>query len=164
MLGSNNAQSEVRMQLLDVGASNRANRRSQSRRRRVGFAKSWTALLIACATGIWLCFTIAFAWALSSKSGALGSFGNPTDSIRILSIFSEGVSVLLPALVASTSLMAMWATASSKKGTTVATWLSMSPATGPTSLPSLFMWPHLSRARDWHRPWIIVRFGASAKI
>ena len=137
-----------------VGA---ANPKPRSRRLMDRLAQS--TLFIAVATGIWLCFTIAFAWALSSESGALGSFSSPTDSIRILSILSEGVSIWLPALVASTSSIAMWAAASCEKGITVSTWLSMSPATTTTSLARLFLWSHVSGARDWHHPWIIVRSG-----
>jgi hypothetical protein len=160
MIEHKNERPQVTEQLLNVGVSNTANPRSGSRGLRNLFAQSKLPLLIAVATGIWLGFTIAFAWALSSKWSALGSFSNPTDSIRILSIFSEGVNISLPALIASTSSIAMWAMASGDKGITVSTWLSMSPATRTTSLPALFLWHYISGARDWHRPWIIVRLRA----
>jgi len=122
-------------------------------------AQSKLSLFIALVTGIWLCFTIAFAWALSSQSGALGSFSDPTSSIRILSILSEGVGLSLPALVACTSSIVMWAAANSEKGISVSTWLSISPATTMTGLATLFLWRHVWNARDWHHLWIIARWG-----
>jgi hypothetical protein len=128
--------------------------------------RSKFSLFVAVATGIWLYFTISFAWALSSESQALGSSTNPTNAIRILSIFSEGVTLLLPLLVAATSSIASWASASSKKGVSLSTWLSMSPATSLTGLMKLFWWHKVPDAdtRDWHHQWIIARLGHRKKI
>lgn len=123
--------------------------------KRLGQSK--LSLFVVVATGIWLGFTIAFAWALSSESGALGSSSNPTDSIRILSILSEGVSIFFPALIACTCSLTMWAAASSEKGITLSTWLAMSPASTTIGLARLFFWRPVFGARDWHHAWILVR-------
>jgi len=117
------------------------------------------SLFIALIAALLLVATTVFAHALSSKSTALDWAADPTNAFRILRVLSECLSILLTILIASTTAIVMWSTASSERGITFATWLSMSPATGIIGLLKLFNWRRISdrEARDWHRPWILAR-------
>lgn len=118
--------------------------------------------LFALLSGVWTAFTIAYACAITSTTGTLGSLVpsvvDATLATRVLRFLSEGVTILLTSLLASSSSIAKWAAASSDRGITFSTWLSMSASTGWSALWTLFRWKSLYQtSRDFHRSWIISR-------
>jgi len=123
-------------------------------------ALSW---LFAGITGLWLLFTFLYGWATSSPTGTLGSLissvQSPTVVIRTLRVLTEGVSILLTALVAASTGLAPWITGSTDRGVTVSTWLAMSASTHVVGLLQLLWWPCFSKSRSWdlHIPWVLVR-------
>ena len=98
--------------------------------------------LLALVTGIWLVFTLAYAGQVSSRSGTGIASSIPSSTVvtRTLRILSEGVSVLLTGLIASTAAVVMWTAASTSGGTDILTLLGMSPTTGPWGLLQLLLW------------------------
>jgi hypothetical protein len=131
---------------------------AKPRKLRSSFSQSKFTWLLAIATAIWLGFTLVYAFATSSVSHPLAFATDATSATRNLRILSEGVTVLLNALIAASANIVMWAAVSSDRGITLLTWLAMSTNTAPRGLLSLFGWKTNDKdARDLHRPWIIVR-------
>ena len=116
--------------------------------------------LIALVAGIWLLFTILYAWDVSSVNGIktlFPSVQNPAQATLDLRILSEGVTLILNILLAYSTGVAMWAAASTKRGITFSTWLAMSPATDYWGLFHLLRWKRNKAGRDLHLQWIFVR-------
>jgi hypothetical protein len=127
---------------------------------------AWGLAFIA---AIFLAITIAYSLLVSSTTDPLGLFrptvSNATILTRVLSILSEGVTLLLAALFPASASIVMWAAGSNRRGITVATWLAMSPSTGLMGFWKLLRWKRKRNSLDLHRSWIFIRFydpGASA--
>src|SRR5271156_4543312 len=118
------------------------------------FSRTKWFWIIAFSTTVCLSLTIAYAFIVSFER----TIASPTAVTRNLRILSEGVTILVFALLATTNSIVMWAAVSSKKGVSFSTWLSMSSTIGIVGLFKLFFWPHIREARDWHRYWVIIRY------
>jgi hypothetical protein len=103
----------------------------------------WTWLLVL-VTGISLFSTAVYAASLASSTGTLGklitSVASPTTAVRILRILSEATSLLFVALINVTLDEFIWTAASSEKGITMSTLLSVSSSTSVFGLLELFTW------------------------
>jgi hypothetical protein len=120
------------------------------------------AWLLASLVFIWLTFTLTFAWRVSSTTSSLGWFApsaaSSTELTKVLRILSEGISLFLAGLIATSTRIIKWAAASTRRGITFSTWLGMSTATGHLGLWKLFWWKRNNQvALDLHHLWIIVR-------
>jgi hypothetical protein len=127
------------------------------------FQQNGLAWLMALTSAVWLVFTIAYAYGISSTSGILGalipSVISASHALLVLRILSEGVTILFTALVASSASIIMWAAANTERGITISTWLSMSQNTGGFGLLKLLYWKSLANLRqDFHVPWIAARY------
>lgn len=141
-----------------LGNENIAPTSAKPRKLKSPFLESKFAWLLAVATAIWLGFTLVYAYATSSISHPLVFATDATRATRNLRILSEGVTLLLTALICASASIVIWAAVSSDRGITLSTWLAMSTNTGPWGLLLLLGWKKNDKdARDWHLPWIIVR-------
>jgi hypothetical protein len=119
--------------------------------------------LLSATTGIWLAFTIAYSFAVCSTNGTLAgllpSMTNPTMTVRVLRILSEGVALLLAALISCTLDAALWAAACLKGGISLSTILGLSRGTGISGLLELlFAWKTTGFGRDLHRFVAAIRY------
>jgi hypothetical protein len=118
-------------------------------------AMTW---VLAFGTGIWLISTLVYGWALAiTTQNLFQSVTSPPEATRVLRILAEVATVAFNALLAYSAGVVMWATASTKRGVTVSTWLAMSPATDYWGLFRLFFWNQNGKAIDIHRLWIVAR-------
>lgn len=114
------------------------------------------AWALSAITGIWLGFTFLYAFAVRSTNIKLARFvasmNNPTMTVRVLRVLSEGVALLLTALISCTLDTMLWTAASMKKGVSLSTILGLSRATGVSGLLELlFVWRKTRSGRDHHR-------------
>lgn len=126
------------------------------------FTQNRRQWLLALLVLIWLAFTLGFALTVSSTTSRVGwfarSIASSTELTKVLRILSEGVSLFLTALMASSANVVMWAAASTRRGITFSTWLGMSSTTGHLGLWKLLWWKRNNGvALDLHHHWIIVR-------
>jgi hypothetical protein len=120
---------------------------------------SWGLALI---TGVCVAVTIVYSCAITSKTGTFGSLVpsvvDATVATRALRILSEGVTILLTALVGTSASIVVWAAANRKRGIMLSTWLGMSASTSWMGLWNLFWWEsRRRRSMDYHRFWIVMR-------
>lgn len=114
-------------------------------------------------SGIWIAFTVLYALAVSSTDGMLHQLvplsHGPTVTVRILRVMSEGVAILLFALISSTLDAVLWAASSTKGGITMSTVLGLSRSTELMGLLELlFIWRKARRGRDFHTLISIIRY------
>jgi hypothetical protein len=120
----------------------------------------WTLLVTS---GIWIAFTVLYALAVSSTTGMLHQLvplsHGPTVTVRILRVLSEGVAILLLALMSSTLDAVLWAATSTKGGISMSTALGLSRSTELIGLLELlFIWRKAHRGRDFHTLVSIIRY------
>jgi len=116
--------------------------------------------LMMTAVGIWLLFTLLYAWdvATASTNGPLfSSVRNPARATLDLRILAEGVTYGLSMLLAHSTAIVQWSAASTERGVTFSTWLAMSPGTDYLGLLRLLRWKYSNTGRDLHYQWIILR-------
>jgi hypothetical protein len=103
----------------------------------------WTWVLVF-VTGASLFCTAIYAVSLSSTTGTLGrlitSVASPSTAVRILRILSEATSLLFVALINLTLDQFIWTAASSERGITMSTLLSVSSSTSVFGLLELLTW------------------------
>jgi len=124
--------------------------------------QNWFAWVILVATGLWIVATVLYALAVSRTDGILHQFipisHGPTVTVRILRVLSEGIAILLIALINSTLDAVLWAAASSKAGVSMSTILSLSRSTELFGLLELlFLWRKPKSGRDFHTLVSIIR-------
>lgn len=115
---------------------------------------------IAFGAGLWLLFTILYAWDVSTSNRIrplFSSLQNPAKATLDLRILSEGVTYGLSILLAYSTAVVQWAAASTTRGVTFSTWLAMSPATDYWGLFHLLRWKCSKTGLDLHYQWIFVR-------
>lgn len=126
------------------------------------FVQNITSWGLAFATGVCVAVTIVYSCAITSKTGTFGSLVpsvvDATVATRALRILSEGVTILLTALVGTSASIVVWAAANRKRGIMLSTWLGMSASTSWIGLWNLFWWEsRRKRSMDYHRFWIVMR-------
>ena len=111
-------------------------------------------------TGAWLLSTTVYAWSLTMNSGSLVSIipSSPARSVAILQILNGGSTFLLAQLIGLTLESIVWASASSKDGITVASFLGTSSCTGIFGLLELLRWRRTPAGKDPHRIWVVNRY------
>lgn len=103
-------------------------------------------ILISLWTAVFLVITIGFALLLSFDidnplTSRLVTHVNASSCLTILRAFTEALSILLGALIAGVLDAVLWASASSKKGISAATFLGLVNSTGLSGLCELlFKW------------------------
>jgi hypothetical protein len=120
------------------------------------------AWLILATSGLWIGATFVYALAVSSTSGLLHEIlpvsHGPTTMVRILRVLSEGVSILLLALIGTTLDAVLWAAASTRGGASMSTLLGLSRSTELFGLLELlFFWRTAHYGRDFHTLISIIR-------
>ena len=104
-----------------VGNENIVATSTKPRKLQSPFFENKFAWLLAVATAIWLCFTLVYAYASSSISHPLAFATDATRATRNLRILSEGVTLLLSALMWASAGIVRWAAVSSEHGITLST-------------------------------------------
>jgi len=127
------------------------------------FRQAIWAWVLAVITFIFLSCTDLLAWKSADLERYLDRvpFKDTTMPLRVLRILAEINTLLMTALVAMSSRVAVWAASSTIKGISVPMWLAMSPATSPLGLLKLLLWRHgRSRVKSlqWHWIWILGRY------
>ena len=103
-------------------------------------------ILISLCTAVFLVITIGFALLLSFETdnpltNRLVTHVDASGCLTILRAFSEALSILLGVLIAGILDAVLWASASSKKGVSAATFLGLVNSTGLSGLCELlFKW------------------------
>jgi hypothetical protein len=121
------------------------------------FRRNVFTWLLALVTGVCLIAAIVYAWALSVTTGMFTSLvpTSTSTALVILRILSEASVTLLAALIASTLETVVWASASSKRGVTMSSFLGISASTGYLGLLSLLFW---KTEAHHHRLWVGNRY------
>ena len=124
------------------------------------FGRNLFTWLLAFVTGACLIAAIIYAWAVSVTNGKFTSLIPPSTStaLVILRVLSEASATLLAALIASTLETVVWASASSKRGITMSSFLGISASTGYLGLLSLLFWKTKETGADHHRIWVGNRY------
>jgi hypothetical protein len=84
--------------------------------------------------------TVWLAWRIANVRIYFDTFTNYTGDLKFLRILAEVNTVLLTTLTSMSSRAAIWAASSSRRGVSMSTWLTMSPATGMLGLVKLSGW------------------------
>ena len=116
--------------------------------------------LMMTAVGLWLLFTLLYAWDVATVStfGPLfSSVRNPAQVTLDLRILAEGVTYGLSILLAHSTAVVQWTAMSLKRGVIFSTWLAMSPSMDYFELFRLLRWKYSNAGRDLHYQWIIFR-------
>lgn len=121
-----------------------------------------TTSFLAFLTLAMLVFTIFYVIGLTITSGPLRTNLIPnieSRPIALLTILTEITGILLGALCLSTFDVIAWASARSKNGIALSSFLAISPTTGVEGLARLFGWPCKSdnKGGDDHRKWVMTR-------
>lgn len=112
------------------------------------------------ATVAWLGFTIVYTIGVASTRGSiLPASASPSITVTVLRILSEGVSLLLNALISGTLNAVLWTTASTSGGLSLSTLLGLSTSTTSYGLLELLLfWPSARSGIDKHRIVAIIRY------
>jgi hypothetical protein len=121
-----------------------------------------TTSFLAFLTLATLVFTIFYVIGLTITSGPLRENLIPNSESRpigLLTILTEITGILLGILCLSTFDVIAWASARSKTGIAMSSFLAISPTTGFEGLARLFGWPSKSdnNGGDDHRKWVMTR-------
>jgi hypothetical protein len=113
----------------------------------------WVILAI---TGAWLGITIPYTFAVCSidwkLARLLATITSPTINVRVLRILSEGIALLLTALIACTLDTILWTKATTREGISLATLLGLSKGTDFFGLLELlFLWRTSTLRKGRHR-------------
>ena len=124
--------------------------------------QNWLAWVILVTTGLWIIASVLYSLAVSRTDGILHQFipvsHGPTVTVRILRVLSEGIAILLVALINTTLDALLWAAASTNAGVSMSTILSLSRTTELFGLfELLFLWRKPKYGRDFHTLVSIIR-------